>query len=358
VTWFSWIQSRAQVASAAVVIAVVAAIAGWSGPGLVRLYRTDVTGCGRRGDCQAALAAVAGADGSLRMWLGVAVTAAPAIIGMFWGAPLVAGELQDGTFRLAWTQSLTRTRWLAVRMATLGLAAMAAAGLLSLLVTWWASPLDQAGLSRFGSFGQRDLVPVGYAAFAFALGVTAGLLTRRTMPAMLGTLAAFIGSRLAVTYWVRPHLLSPATELLPVTIAGYGSGGFLPIALLAQPSVQFQPPDIPNAWITAISVVSPTGQSLSAAEVAAACPGLGQGPGPGAAGRGAAGGGLEHVPAPPSAVLRTQDCSARLSAHYHELVSYQPGSRYWPLQWYELALFLAAALALAGVCLWRIRRVG
>ena len=47
----------------------------------------------------------------------------PALIGIFWGAPLVARELEAGTFRLAWTQSVTRTRWLAVKIAVVGLAA-------------------------------------------------------------------------------------------------------------------------------------------------------------------------------------------------------------------------------------------
>ena len=61
---------------------------------------------------------------------------------MFWGAPLVARELETGTFRLAWTQSVTRTRWLAVKLALVGLASMAVAGLLSLILTWWSSPID------------------------------------------------------------------------------------------------------------------------------------------------------------------------------------------------------------------------
>ena len=68
----------------------------------------------------------------------------PALIGIFWGAPLVARELEAGTFRLAWTQSVTRTRWLAVKIALVGLASVLAAGLLSLLVTWWSSPLDRS----------------------------------------------------------------------------------------------------------------------------------------------------------------------------------------------------------------------
>ena len=106
---------------------------------------------------------------------------------MFWGAPLVAREFETGTFRLAWTQGVTRTRWLAVKLGLGGLVSMAVAGLLSLMVTWWSSPLDRVHANRLTpwSSGCATSSPIGYAAFAFALGVTAGLLFRRMLPAML-----------------------------------------------------------------------------------------------------------------------------------------------------------------------------
>jgi hypothetical protein len=72
------------------------------------------------------------------------------------------------------------------------------AGVLSLLVTWWSSPLDRAKGSLYSTFDQRDIVPIGYAAFALALGVTAGLLIRRAIPAMAATLVAFVATLLAV----------------------------------------------------------------------------------------------------------------------------------------------------------------
>ncbi len=50
-------------------------------------------------------------------------------------------------------------------------------------------------------------------------------------------------------------------------------------------------------------------------------------------------------------------CVARVGASFHEVVTYQPASRYWPLQWYELAIFLTSTVILAGVCLWLVRRV-
>ena len=137
-----------------VLVAVVAAV---TGPHLVHLYDTTVANCAARADCDTARAAFLQNDDTLRTLLGSLVRAVPAIIGIFWGAPLVARELESGTYRLAWTQSITRTRWLAVKLGVIGLASMAVAGLLSLIVTWWASPLDRAHRSQFTTFDQRDL---------------------------------------------------------------------------------------------------------------------------------------------------------------------------------------------------------
>ena len=52
-----------------------------------------------------------------------------------------------------------------------------------------------------------------------------------------------------------------------------------------------------------------------------------------------------------------QSCQAYVAAlHLRQVETYQPGSRYWPLQWYETGIYLAAALLLAGLCFLRIRR--
>jgi hypothetical protein len=318
--WLAWRQARAQAAAAA--CAAAAALA---------------------------LALVAGrADGTARSWLSVLVIAVPGVLGVFCGAPLIAGELESGTFRLAWTQDISRLRWLALRLAVPGLAGTAAAGLVSWIVTWWAGPLDRAGLNQFSSFDSRDIVPVGYAAFAFALGALAGALLRRTVPAMAVTLAAFTAARLAFRLLARPRLLAPLTMTLPLapSSTGYGSAGFLP--LMPAPSLQPAAPDIPGAWITSIAIEDRSGSRLTGTALARTCPGLSH--------RGAAGAG--HGPAPQGVVSALQDCVARVAVSYHEVVTYQPASRYWPLQWYELGAFLAAALLLAAACAWRVRRTG
>jgi len=322
VTWLAWRQARAQAAAALTVVAVAAAAAVAAG-------RADTTA---------------------RLWLSVLVIVLPGLLGIFCGAPLVASELESGTFRLAWTQDVSRLRWLALRLSVAGLAGMLAAGLASWLVTWWAGPLDRAGLDQFGSFDSRGIVPVGYAAFAFTLGVLAGILLRRTVPAMAATLVVFTAARLAFRLLARPRLLPPVTLALPLDPAttGYGAAGFLP--LMPASSLQPAAPGLPDAWVTSITVVSGRGEGLTAGALAGTCPGLG--------GRAAGTGGSGHGPAPQGVVTATQECVARIAVTYHEAVAYQPASRYWPLQWYELCAFLAAALLLAAACAWRVHRIG
>jgi hypothetical protein len=264
----------------------------------------------------------------------------PAVIGIFWGAPLIAREVESGTFRLAWNQSVTRTRWLAVKLAAVGLASVAAAGLLSLMLTWWAGPIDRAAVlanghnsfacGRFNPaiFDTRGIVPIGYAAFAFALGVAVGLLIRRTLPAMAVTLAVFAAVQIVMPVWIRPHLITPVRTSVAVSAAAVqtiritGAGGPL-LVTAAAPDI----PDIPGAWITSSQVVNAAGGTpLGPAPAACGQPGF-------------------------------QACSNAIAQlHLRQVVTYQPASHYWPLQWYETAIFAALALLLAGFCVWLVRR--
>ena len=77
----------------------------------------------------------------------IAMVVLPAIIGMFWGAPLVARELEAGTHRLIWNQSVTRTRWLVTKLLLIGVAVAAVTGALGLLLSWWADALTAAQLA-------------------------------------------------------------------------------------------------------------------------------------------------------------------------------------------------------------------
>jgi hypothetical protein len=138
----------------------------------------------------------------------------PVLLAMLVGAPLVARELEYGTYRLVWTQSITRFRWVAVKLIVIVGAALLTAVALASLLAWWFGPLHQFGGFYFPlTFDLEGTVPLAYMAFALSLAVAAGAVVRRTVPAMALTVGAFLAVRLPIEFWLRPHYLPPLTAV-------------------------------------------------------------------------------------------------------------------------------------------------
>lgn len=320
-------------------LAVLAIVLAVTGPHLAHVYGAFESTCKAARDCAAAPNPVLNVDKTLQGFLPFIVTIAPALIGLFFGAPIIARELESGTFRLAWTQSVTRRRWLAVKLGLVGIAAMALGGLLTWIVDWWLSPLDAVSQNRFdpANFGFHGVAAIGYAAFSFALGATAGALLRRTVPAMAATLLGFVVARLAVEYRIRPYLASPLHESLSLLRTGFGNVA----ASASTNSSSLIPPSmtIPNDWVVSTAVVNGSGNALTGKYFFHACPGYSQPPNP------------ANIQSVHAACI-----NKLLSATFRTVVTYQPGSRFWPFQWAEMGIFLAAALALCGLTDWWLRR--
>jgi ABC-type transport system involved in multi-copper enzyme maturation permease subunit len=346
--WVTWRQFRSPALVTLGLLAAFAVLVLVTGLHLRDVY--DSLGgarCTARGDCTA----LSFHDRALAGLLGPTLIAIPALLGMFWGAPLVARELESGSYRLAWTQSVTPRRWLLVKVALVGVAALTVAGLSTWLVTWWFAPLDAVNMNRLDPsvFTARGIVAVGYAGFAFALGVATGTLTRRTLPAMAATLLGFLATRIAFTLWVRPHLLATKDVLLSLPVGQ--NVGFLggPSSV----SVAASTPTIPNAWAISATLVDHAHHALGAAQLHAllvrACPTFAAGlpPNPGAGATKGAGGLVGGV---------FLSCLHALSHHVQLRVAEQPPSHYWPLQALETGIFLAAAVTLIGATLWRLGR--
>jgi hypothetical protein len=298
----SWLQFRMQAAVVAGALVLLALALALTGPHLAHLYDTSgISACQAQADCASLSSrflsqAHAGFIDKLLLGFGNVVLAAPALVGIFWGAPLIARELEAGTYRLAWTQTVTRRRWVAVKIGVVGLASVAAVGLLSLMLTWWFRSVDLVNMNLLtpAAFSERGIAPVGYAAFAFALGLAVGVLVRRTLPAMAVTVAVFAGTRLAIALWVRPHLIAPV-HATAKEVEGLANGAL-------------------RLW-PAVGPHGPVGVPVTI---------------------------------PPSAWI--------YSNNMHGLVIYQPANRFWAFQWAETSIFLALALLLAGLCFWLIRR--
>jgi hypothetical protein len=256
---------------------------------------------------------------SLRL-LGSILVGVPAFIGAFWGAPLLARELETGTQRLAWTQSVTRTRWLATKLAVTSVAAILVTGLYSFTFTWWSQPIDRFD-DRIGAanFAQRGFVPIAYALFALALGLLAGAVLRRTLPAMAVTIVGFSVVRFAFQEFIRVHLLATTTATVPTDTFSPRLGSAVGA----------------RAWILSSQTVDRTGRAISSSKVdrvvRASC----------------------HLVRSTTGKDLTR-CLTRLGVR--DLVTMHPASQFWALQGVETACFLGFTALLAGLCFVWVRR--
>jgi ABC-type transport system involved in multi-copper enzyme maturation permease subunit len=326
--WFTWRQFRTQAwitAGGLVILAVILAITGHH---LADLYQANVGDC--HSNCGTAIdnfisdARNSIADKVLNYSLAI-MYVVPGLIGIFWGAPLIARELETGTYRLAFSQSVTRTRWLATKLATVAAVAMASVGLISWAVTAWAHHIDHANDNRLQPlvFGARDIVPIGYAAFAFAIGVTAGMLIRRTVPAMAATLAVYVGAVASMPF-LRSHLLPASHTTLPLTADSINEiairpGGVMTVTGGSAPH---------GAWVLTNQTINGAGNLFTGPADPQHCGGDG----------------------PDSCIQWLGSLGLRQD------FTYQPASHFWPLQWTETGMFLAVALLLVGFCFWWTRR--
>jgi ABC-type transport system involved in multi-copper enzyme maturation permease subunit len=338
--WTTWRQFRAQAIVAGAALAVIGVVLLVNGLSLASAYNdAGLSSCHATcaADASNFINALRGSSKQLLFYGGIGILyLAPALIGLFWGAPLIAHELETGTYRLSWNQSVTRNRWIAAKLGVVGLAAVITAGLISLMVSWAASPIDDA--LSFGSsngpisnrlsplvFGANGIVPIGYAAFAFALGVTLGVLFRRTLPAMALTLTLFVAVQVLVPNFVRPHLIQPdhVTAPLNVNTAALEMTSRGTTATMAIAGAFSSP----GSWILSNQSILPSGQVFTGPATQACL-------GP-----------------------NSNACNSWLaSKHLRELVTYQPASRFWPLQWIETGIYLVLAAGLGMLCAWQVRR--
>ncbi len=316
-TWVTWAQHRREALVTTLILGITGALLLITG--LSMLADFDRSGIAR---CVGAGASAVGvfAGGSscdavgnfplrwhrLDVVAPLALMSLPALLGVFIAAPLLSREFEQGTHLLAWSQSITRLRWAASKLGLVAGYVLLVASALAILVVWWHKPLDLAGFNGpWDAFDIEGLVPIAYAAFALAVGTLAGLVIRRTVPAMALTLFLFVGFRLLV-FFIRPHFLLPVTG----SAMNVGQG----------------------AWLVGPSHYADThGHLLSLDQVNGVMQGY--------AGSSAAG----------------------LTDYLHQhginlLADYQPLGRFWTFQAIEAAIFFGLTAFLIAAALWWLQR--
>lgn len=289
--------------AALVVLTIVLLVTGITMAGE---YHSFFATCGATHSCGEASSVLFRGDGAIIDLVG-ATAAIPLLFGLFWGAPLVAKEIEDGTQSLAWTQSVTRRQWLSSNLAWVFTAAVLWAGALTVVVSWWRGPLNALD-TRFGAFDIQGVAPIAYALFAVALGIFAGTLVKRALPALAVTLGAFVVVRVLVAHFLRPHYLAAVTH-----VSSLGRG---PLGVPA------------GAWLLNQGLVAPGSNVVSNAVDLSLVPVACQN---GFAGD--KGVGLQCL----------------IEHGYKQSVTYQPAGRFWAFQGIETAIFVALALVLLAV---------
>jgi ABC-type transport system involved in multi-copper enzyme maturation permease subunit len=265
------------------------------------------------GGCQDEAQAFAARFFPMRL-LGLALlTFIPLVLGVFWGAPAIAKELEDDTVSLVWTQGVSRSRWVWTQLAIVGAVVAVSMTVLASLVTWWYGPLNAATGDRFQwlIFDQQGWVPIGYAIFAALLAACIGTMTGRTMRAMAITVVAFIVVRFGVAVLARPRFMAGlertypvVTDRVPNRLLGdwlYGGGG-------------------PGVGV----VLRASGERVAGGQ--RVCP------------------------------LVDPACWADVGRGAMNLELFHPASRFWAFQAIETGIFVALAVGLAATTAWWVRK--
>jgi hypothetical protein len=220
----------------------------------------------------------------------------PLLAGIFWGAPLLAREFERGTHRLAWTQSVTRRRWLTAKLGWLSLTVVVAGLVVGWMVSTWVADF---GGNRFGDteyFGATGVAGGAWWLFTFLLGTAAGASLRRTLPALAVTIALFVLVLFALVK-AREDYAEPL------------HGGSEVRAT--------------DAFVTGGAWLSPSGEEVADPPVCA------------------------------DADRQTYlDCVH--DAGYRDTVYYQPADRYWRFQWTEAGILVLGAALLVGPVGYRV----
>lgn len=224
----------------------------------------------------------------------------PGLIGVLFAAPLIL-DFEHGTFRFAWTQSVPRGRWLAIRLAVMCAAALLATFALTELMTWFRGPLDHvSGRMEPNVFDFEGIVPYAYTLFALALALAIGLITRRAVTAGGIALLSYFALRIGLQGWARKNYFTPLRRVWPIGSAS--------------------PSNLDHAWNITSGPSTASGHLIS----------------------------VNHV-----RTLCNRDSIACVRAHHiYNLAVYQPASRFWAMQGVEAAIFVGLALMLLGVAAW------
>jgi hypothetical protein len=307
--WVTWRQHRAALGGVA---AFLTALAGYLWLTGLQIHHSYASACHQAGSLGCAIN-FTGRYGINAIFVSILLQAVPALIGAFTGAPVLARELETGTFRFAWTQGIGRLRWTLAKLVPLAIGVAAAAEAFSALFSWYNQPFFAAGYAIPFSTRVFDLGQVAFAAWtlaAFAIGALAGMLIRRAVPAIAATLAVYAGLALATALYLRQHYITP-----------------LFTSKLNLPG---------SAWVVSQWYTKGGTYAFGA--------------------RGSQLVNAVQTFCPPRRLVSVSPAQCLAQHGYTQWSSYQPGSRFWAFQLIEGGWLLALSVILILATVWLVRR--
>jgi hypothetical protein len=236
--WVGWRQQRTETLIAAAALALLAAVAIPIGVHMASVYTHDgLSACSSNGRLQPRSACGIDVPAFLSRFnvlniLFTFATLLPPLAALLLAAPFVL-DLDSGTYRLFWTQSITRRRWIVTKLGMSVACVVLVVVLLSVLASWSLGPIAHFN-GRMGSntYDAEGIVPIAYALFTLGVAVALGALWRRTVPALLSAFALYVVARAFVDSWLRQHLVSTVTATWQVGGAARSNGPQLDHALV------------------------------------------------------------------------------------------------------------------------------
>ncbi len=311
--WVGWRRQRTEALIAAAILAAVAALLVPTGIEMVSRFSHDgLSSCLGHKDSYSCSNAIDSFTtrfeglNSLIAWF----TLVPGLVGVLLAAPFVL-ELESGTYRLAWTQSITRRRWVGTKLALAVGTALVAALALTALQIWWHHPLVRLeGRMDSSIYDSEGVVIFGYTLFALGIGTAIGTVWRRAVPALIIGFGGYFAIRVFVDTWLRQRLLTPLTLNMP--FAGQ------------------RPAKLNHAWIISEQLSDRVGHAFHS---------IGDAP-------------CVKVAAPTKTALG--NCLAQHGVLTH--IVYEPASRFWALQGIETGMFAGVGAALLLFAAWWTHR--
>jgi ABC-2 family transporter protein len=340
VNWFVWRQHRKTMFIFSILLLAFTAVVIPTGNHFWHIYQHALTTC-KQNPANPSCGDLGGVlfqgDGAITDTVILTGFATPILVGMFLGSPLIAKEYEEGTNKLAWTQSTSRRKWVTIKLVwALGFAALYGLAI-TLLVTWWSRTLNSLNQDRFntGEFDIQGLMPFAFSIFFTAVGIMMGTWFRKTLVGLGVTLVIFVVFMASFGQWIRPHY-APAIFVT---------------APMGQNSIEQKIPT--GAWILKKAIVDKNGNafdSFNTANMPSRCQNLIQQI---KTVNGKAG---SHITVDPTPNGKDPIDDCLNNAGYHQIAKYQPKYRYWDFQRIEAGIYLGMAALAIGTTYWLVLR--